>query len=99
MEEEDEWLHPDSWCCPCITYFGVGTRTPVDGNINSEKNISILDDNLWPVVVRHFANNPWSMPRSMFLGGRLHGNTKTECLLYLGHRKAQILTLYKMSGK
>ena len=29
----------------CITYFGVGTLTPVDGNINSEKNISILDDN------------------------------------------------------
>ena len=47
----------------CITYFGIGTTwlTPVDGNINSEKYISILDDNLWPVVVRHFANNPWTL--------------------------------------
>jgi hypothetical protein len=39
----------------CISYFGV-----VDGNINSEKYISILDDNLWPVVARYFANNPWT---------------------------------------
>jgi hypothetical protein len=78
----------------CITYFGVWTLTPVDGNINSENYIAILDDNLW-----HFANNPWSMPRSMLPGGRLHGKQKTECLLYLGHLKAQILTLYKISGK
>ena len=40
----------------CISYFGV-----VDGNINSEKYISILDDNLWPVVARYFANNPWTL--------------------------------------
>ena len=45
----------------CTTYFGVGTLIPVDGNINSEKYISILDDNLWPVVARHFANNPWTL--------------------------------------
>jgi hypothetical protein len=30
----------------CITYFGVRTLTPVDGNINSEKNISILHENV-----------------------------------------------------
>jgi len=52
----------------CISYFGV-----VDGNINSEKYISILDDNVWPVVARYFANNPW-----MFPGGLLHGKPKTE---------------------
>ena len=45
----------------CTTYFGVGTLIPVDGNINSEKYISILDDNLWPVVARYFANNPWTL--------------------------------------
>lgn len=45
----------------CITYFGVGTLTPVDGSINSEKYISILDDNLWHVVARHLANNPWTL--------------------------------------
>ncbi|PJE77336.1 hypothetical protein CI610_03746 [invertebrate metagenome] len=43
----------------CITYFGVGTIIPVDGNINSRKYISILDENLWPVIVRHFPNTPW----------------------------------------
>ena len=31
----------------CITYFGVGTLIPFDGNINS--------------VSRHFANNPWTL--------------------------------------
>ena len=30
----------------CITYFGVRTLTAVDGNINSEKNISILHENV-----------------------------------------------------
>ena len=43
----------------CISYFGVGTLTPVDGNINTDKYISILDENLWPVVARHFVNTPW----------------------------------------
>lgn len=30
----------------CITYHGVGTLCRVNGNINSEKNIDILDNNL-----------------------------------------------------
>jgi hypothetical protein len=33
-------------CITCITYFGVRTLTPVDGNINNEKNISILHENV-----------------------------------------------------
>lgn len=40
----------------CITYDGVGTITVVDGNINAQHYIDILDNNLWPVVVRHFPN-------------------------------------------
>ena len=43
----------------CISYHGVGTLTPVDGDINTEKYISILDANLWPVVAQHFGNRPW----------------------------------------
>jgi hypothetical protein len=64
----------------CITYFGVGTLIPVDGNIYSEKYISILDDNLWPVIARHFANNPCkrAMLRAMLPGGLLHGKPKTK---------------------
>jgi hypothetical protein len=40
----------------CISYYGVGTLTPVEGNMNTEKYISVLDDNLWPVIARHFSN-------------------------------------------
>jgi hypothetical protein len=40
----------------CISYHGVGTLTPVEGNMNTEKYISVLDDNLWPVIARHFSN-------------------------------------------
>jgi len=43
----------------CISYHGVGTLTPVTGNINTDKYISISDDNLWPVVARHSVNKPW----------------------------------------
>jgi hypothetical protein len=31
----------------------VGTLTPVEGNMNTEKHISVLDDNLWPIIARH----------------------------------------------
>ncbi|CAG2206254.1 unnamed protein product [Mytilus edulis] len=41
----------------CITYHGVGTITVVEGNINALKYIDIIDNNLWPVVVRHFPDN------------------------------------------
>ena len=43
----------------CISYYGVGTLTPVVGNLNSEKYINILDDNLWPVIVQHFPTSPY----------------------------------------
>ena len=43
----------------CITYHGVGTLCMVNGNINAQKYISILDDNLWPVVTRHFNDKPY----------------------------------------
>lgn len=38
----------------CITYFGVGTITTVKGMINRHKYIEILENNLWPVIARHF---------------------------------------------
>lgn len=43
----------------CVCYNGVGTLTSVDGNINTDKYIEILDQNLWPVVARNFGNDPW----------------------------------------
>ena len=44
----------------CISYYGVGTLTPVEGNMNTEKYISLLDDNVWPVIARHFSNRLWT---------------------------------------
>ena len=36
----------------CIS--GVGTLTSFKGNINSEKYIKVLENNLWTIIVRHF---------------------------------------------
>jgi hypothetical protein len=38
----------------CITFNGVGTLKTVNGNINAAKYIEILEDNLWPIIVRHY---------------------------------------------
>jgi transposase len=43
----------------CLCFKGVGTLCGVEGNINSEKYIDILDTNLWPVIVRHFPNGSY----------------------------------------
>jgi transposase len=43
----------------CITFNGVGTICRVYGNINSAKYIDILENNLWPVVARHFADGDY----------------------------------------
>jgi hypothetical protein len=40
----------------CISYYGVGTLTPVEGNMNTEKDISVLDNNLWPGIARQFSH-------------------------------------------
>ena len=41
----------------CICWHGVGTLAKVNGNINVEKYEHIINDNLWPVVARHFQND------------------------------------------
>jgi hypothetical protein len=38
----------------CISHYDVGTITTVNGMINRHKYIEILEDNLWPVIARHF---------------------------------------------
>jgi hypothetical protein len=43
----------------CISYYGVGTLTPVVGNLNSEKYINILDDYLLPVIAQPFPTSPY----------------------------------------
>jgi hypothetical protein len=43
----------------CIGKDGIGTITDEAGNINSAKNIDIVDHNLCPVVGK-FENNQWN---------------------------------------
>ena len=43
----------------CICWYGVGTLTLIIGNINSEKYKTILEDNIWPVIARHFPENQY----------------------------------------
>jgi len=43
----------------CISYFGVGTLVPIDGHIDSQKYIDILEENLWPVVYKYFGGKRW----------------------------------------
>ena len=38
----------------CISRFGSGTVTAVNGNINAMKYQNILEDHQWPVVAQHF---------------------------------------------
>ena len=45
----------------CIAYKGVGKLVPVEGNMNSEKNINVLDECLWPVVTKHFPTDRWTL--------------------------------------
>jgi hypothetical protein len=35
----------------------MGLLFPVEGNMNTEKYISVLDDNLWLVIAGHFSNH------------------------------------------
>ena len=34
----------------CVCFDGVGSLAYVDGNINAQKYITILDTNIWPVI-------------------------------------------------
>ena len=43
----------------CICWNGVGTSAKVTGNINSGKYKEILEENIWPVIVRHFPDDQY----------------------------------------
>ena len=42
-----------------ITYYGTGILTFVDGNMDSAKYINVLDNYLWPVVLKYFPQGRW----------------------------------------
>ena len=43
------------WCC--ITYEGVCALTVVDGNINTQSYIEVIDYFVWPVITRHLPDD------------------------------------------
>lgn len=43
----------------CIIYNGVGIFIFVEGNMNFNVYIDILNNNLWFVVVKNFGNGGW----------------------------------------
>ena len=42
-----------------ITHYGRGILTFVDKNMDSTKYINILDNYLWPVVLKYFPQERW----------------------------------------
>ena len=63
--KSDEVVNPNLVCATlnrklsvmiwgCIFYDSVGTLTSVNGNINSQTYIEILENNLGPVIDRYF---------------------------------------------
>ena len=40
-----------------ICWSGVGTATKIEGNIDAQKYIEVLDESLKPVLIRHFPRN------------------------------------------
>jgi hypothetical protein len=41
----------------CITWYGVGTFSIIDGTLDSRGYLEILEDKVWPVVAKHFSGN------------------------------------------
>jgi hypothetical protein len=70
--------------------------------MNTDKYISVLNDNLWPVVVTFLTDLGFSRRTTrhvMSLYEQISGKMKMEFVPFFGPHKAQILTLSKMCGK
>lgn len=84
----------------CITHYGVGTLCLVNGNINAEKYISILENHLWPVISQHFSNKTYQFQDDngpVHIGSILHGTTNWKIIFQLlcGQHSPQTLIYWK----
>ena len=59
----------------CQTINGVGTLTAIKGNVNSDKYIGVLGENMWPVVAKNFKNKSWILHEDNF---PVHRSTRTK---------------------
>ena len=46
----------------CITYFGQGYLKVLEGHINAEKYLEVLDECLWPTVHQYFPDGGYIFP-------------------------------------
>ena len=44
----------------CVTYYGQGYLKVLEGRINTEKYLEVLDECLWPTVQRYFPDGGYS---------------------------------------
>lgn len=42
-----------------LMFHGTGILAFVESNMNFQKYISVLDEHLWPVIVKYFGKKPW----------------------------------------
>ena len=59
----------------CVSYFGTGDLVFVDGNMNSQKYIQVLDNHLMPSVERLFGQNRWVLQED---NASIHKSRLTE---------------------
>jgi hypothetical protein len=43
----------------CISYYGEGILVLVERNMKTEKYISVVDDNIWPLTAIQISNWSW----------------------------------------
>ena len=43
----------------CLSFNRIGTLTDVKGNINFQIYIDVLENNLWPLIARHFTDSEY----------------------------------------
>jgi hypothetical protein len=86
----------------CITWYGVGTLCHVNGNINAEKYISVLDSQLWSVIARHFPDDSYVFQDDNVLSiglGLWSGISMiTTFMVWYGQPSHQISMSYKTVG-
>ena len=58
-----------------ISYFGLGSLAFVEGTMNSEKYIDVLDQHLWPSVTKLFGSKRWVLQED---NASIHKSRQTE---------------------
>lgn len=59
----------------CISYFGIGSLAFVEGSMNSERYIEVLENHLWPSVCKLFGVNRWVLQED---NATIHKSRLTE---------------------